>query len=449
MRDTGIELVSVQLLRVLSDQHQKGFELATRETVPVDSSGHKYPLVYVLVARLLHEREIPVTRQRRSFGRIRKLPSGRHQASYLGPDLKVHAADHTFAAKVDAEAWLTDRRREIDRELWSPPATAEQKVTKKRATVKFDDYAKKWVEHRLVKGRPIRPRTKAHYGALLDQHILPTFGKKAVRDITREAVDRWYAKTATDTPTVRAHAYSLLRTILESARTRDKLIDINPCAIAGAGSTDRIIKPKPLNVEQLGVLVTAMPDHLQVMVLLGCWTALRFGELVELRRKDIDVQDNVVMVRRAAVRVNKGWVVGDPKSEAGRRDVSIPPNIIPALTDHLAKNVGPQQDDLLFPARNGGHLQPSTLYRHFYKARTAAGRPDLRWHDLRHSGAVLAAQTGATLAELMQRLGHSTPQAAMRYQHAAQGRDRLIAERMARLAAMPDDPADEGDTPTP
>jgi integrase len=70
----------------------------------------------------------------------------------------------------------------------------------------------------------------------------------------------------------------------------------------------------------------------------------------------------------------------------------------------------------------------------FYKARTTAGRPDLRWHDLRHTGAVLAAQTGATLAELMGRLGHSTPSAAMRYQHAAEGRDLQIARALSAMA---------------
>jgi integrase len=75
------------------------------------------------------------------------------------------------------------------------------------------------------------------------------------------------------------------------------------------------------------------------------------------------------------------------------------------------------------------------MNRWFYKARDKAKRPDLRFHDLRHSGAVLAASTGATLAELMGRLGHSTPQAAMRYQHAAQGRDREIAALLSKLAA--------------
>jgi integrase len=79
-------------------------------------------------------------------------------------------------------------------------------------------------------------------------------------------------------------------------------------------------------------------------------------------------------------------------------------------------------------------MSPSALYAVFYPARERAGRPDLRFHDLRHTGAVLAAATGATLAELMARLGHSTVSAAMRYQHAAADRDKAIAEALSRLA---------------
>ena len=89
---------------------------------------------------------------------------------------------------------------------------------------------------------------------------------------------------------------------------------------------------------------------------------------------------------------------------------------------------------MLFPAADGtSNLATTTFYRHFYRARDAAGRPDLRFHDLRHTGAVLAAATGATLAELMARLGHSTPGAALRYQHAAQGRDAEIARALSAL----------------
>ena len=105
-----------------------------------------------------------------------------------------------------------------------------------------------------------------------------------------------------------------------------------------------------------------------------------------------------------------------------------------AVQGHLAAHVGANDDALLFAAQHGGHLAKSTLSRHFYAARLLAGRPDLRFHDLRHTGAVLAAATGASLAELMGRLGHGTPQAALRYQHVAQDRDQAIAELLSKLA---------------
>jgi integrase len=87
-----------------------------------------------------------------------------------------------------------------------------------------------------------------------------------------------------------------------------------------------------------------------------------------------------------------------------------------------------------YPSAPNHHLAPASLYRVFYPARKVAGRPDLRWHDLRHTGAVLAASTGASLAELMARLGHSTPQAALKYQHASRGRDAEIAALLSKLA---------------
>lgn len=193
-------------------------------------------------------------------------------------------------------------------------------------------------------------------------------------------------------------------------------------------------KIRPASVEELGTLTAEMPERLRLMVTLASWCALRFGEAVELRRGDIDLSQEVIRIRRAAVRTKGAYTVDTPKSDAGIRDVAIPPHIIPMIEAHLAKFVDRKRDSLIFPTDNGGYLQPSTLYRHWYKARATAGREDLRWHDLRHSGAVLAAATGASLAELMARLGHSTPQAAMRYQHAAAGRDREIAALLSKLA---------------
>lgn len=366
--------------------------------------------------------------EKRSFGNIRKLPSGRYQVRFTDPDGTHIKAPKTFAAKIDAEAWLTDRRREIDAGLWNAAAVAQpEKVT-------FGAYATAWLDGRQVAGRPIKQRTREHYQALLDDHLLDAFGARQLNGISPKDVRTWYGSTLTDRPTLRSHAYSLLRTIMGSA-VNDELISANPCRITGAGRTKRVHRIRPASVEELATVTAAMPERLQLMVTLSSWCALRFGETVELRRGDIDLDDEVIRIRRAAVRTNGGtFDVTTPKSDAGVRDVAIPPHIIPQIKSHLSRFVADKRDSLVFANETGRHLQPSTLYRHWYKARAVAGRDDLRWHDLRHSGAVLAAATGASLAELMARLGHSTPQAAMRYQHAAQGRDREIAALLSKLA---------------
>ena len=170
---------------------------------------------------------------------------------------------------------------------------------------------------------------------------------------------------------------------------------------------------------------------------------LRFGELTELRRSDIDMKNGRIKIRRAVVHVDGKAIVGTPKSDAGIRDVAIPPHLMAVVKSHIAEHAAFGRDGLLFPATGGGHLAPSSLYGRaptrtrtgwgFYNARAAAGRPDLRFHDLRHTGAVLAAATGATLAELMARLGHSTQGAALRYQHAAADRDLEIARRLSAM----------------
>jgi integrase len=83
--------------------------------------------------------------------------------------------------------------------------------------------------------------------------------------------------------------------------------------------------------------------------------------------------------------------------------------------------------------RTATHMRDDIYRKYWEKARRAIGKPTLRVHDLRHVGAVLAAQSGATTAELMHRLGHTTPQMALRYQHVAEGRDAELAERLSKL----------------
>jgi integrase len=365
-----------------------------------------------------------VVTKRSQFGNVRRLPSRRWQARYTGADGLAYTAPLTFDARGDAQTWLSTIRADLIRGLWVPP-NAGQSMT-------FSEYAETWLGD-----RPLKPRTRELYRSLLDNRLLPAFGDRSLTAITPAAIRKWHADTGEAAPTARAHAYGLLKAILATALS-DELIATNPAHIRGAGTAKRRHQVKPASLAELAALVTAMPARYQAMTLLAAWTGVRFGELTELRRKDLDSKAGILHVRRAVARVGGKPVIGTPKSSAGSRDVAIPPHLLPILKRHILAHAEPGRDGLLFPAAAGGHMAPSTLYKVFSVARGQAGlSKTFRWHDLRHTGAVLAASTGATLAELMARLGHSTPSAALRYQHAAAGRDMQIAKALSAMAETP------------
>ncbi|WP_122263684.1 tyrosine-type recombinase/integrase [Ornithinimicrobium cerasi] len=369
---------------------------------------------------------------RRGFGTLRRLPSKRWQATYVGPDLARHTAPHTFTAKVDAEAWLAKEWALVNGDGWVPPKRRAE-LAERLAPPTFEEYARQWLADRSLK-----PRTREGYEHLLRRYLEPEFGDLLVSDLTPALVRRWWASLSPDHPTVNARAYALLRAILTTAVT-DELLASNPCRVRAASNPPTKKEIRPATVAELDVLVREMPDQLGALVMLCAWCALRVGEVLELRRSDLDLNRGVVKVTRAVSWVRGQPIVGTPKSAAGTREVSVPPHILPLLQEHLEKHVGPSAGALLFPSMRDRerHLQPTVLHTAWRKARAAAGREDLRIHDLRHTGATMAAMTGATLAELQARLGHSTVAAALRYQDAAQGRDAEIAAKLSELARPP------------
>ena len=360
-------------------------------------------------------------RKRRGFGRIRQLPSGRYQAAYLGPDDKIHNAERTYSSESDAEGWLSAERRKIDLGTWGPSERSDG------VTVRA--YARRWLDQ-----RQLRTRTRAHYESMLDRLIEPELGDVKLAKLTPARVREWHAGLGNAHPTRNAHAYALLHAICATA-VQDEAIDANPCRIRAAMQTQRKRAVDVLTPAQLNQLAAAMPAELSASVLLAGWCGLRWGETSELRRKDVGPGCAVLRVRRAVTYRKGEFHVGPPKTAAGVRDVAVPPHIRPMLKAHLRQHVGSAPDALLFPFDGGESHQHGDQYRPYWeKARANIGKPNLRVHDLRHVGAVLAAQSGATTAELMHRLGHTTPQMALRYQHVAENRDAEIAKRLSQLA---------------
>src|SRR3954454_175565 len=164
--------------------------------------------------------------RRRSFGTIRRLPSGRYQARYPGSDGRLRTAPDTFESRSDAARFLAAVETDMQRGLWSDPKTGD-------TTLRV--YAGAWLAERRVRGRPLAPRTVDTYRHSLDMWILPFLGEMPLRTLTPAVVRRWHAELAASTGTTPTRqAYSLLRAILNTA-VADDAIGRNPCRIRGAG----------------------------------------------------------------------------------------------------------------------------------------------------------------------------------------------------------------------
>ena len=127
--------------------------------------------------------------------------------------------------------------------------------------------------------------------------------------------------------------------------------------------------------------------------------------------------------------------VGPTKTRESRRVVSVPPHVQSAVLEHLQRHVGEGGEALLFVEPSTGSFAGEKRFRTAWEAaRDAIGQPQLHFHDLRHAAGVLAAHSGATVRELMDRLGHTTPGMSMRYQHTAANRAAELADRLSALA---------------
>jgi integrase len=360
---------------------------------------------------------------RRQFGSVRHLPSGRWQARYRLPSGEMVSAPITFLTKGDAGRWLSSVETDRTRGLWLDP---------RAGRMRLEEYAKDWLKSRVR----LAVRTREIYESQLRLHILPSLvdgvpalGRVALADLTPELIRLWYATLAVErSPSVAAKAYTRLRQILRQAVIDDR-IGKNPCRI-DQGGVERTPEQRFVSLNDLYGIADAVPARYRALILTAGLAGLRQGELFALRRSDLNLESATLSVRRKRLRLASGEVIeGDPKSEAGRRTVSLPKLLVAELRPHLLQFAEAGATGYVFVGLTGLPLERSNFRsRVWVPATEKAGVTGVRFHDLRHTAGTLAARTGATTKELMARLGHASPRASMIYQHAAAERDRLIAE---------------------
>lgn len=382
-------------------------------------------------------------RRRAGFGAVEKLPSGRYRARWRDPSGRRATADQTFASIGSARSYLATVEADILRRSYRAP----RRVSKTLAS-----YGAEWIE-----ARPnLKDSTRHQYGIDFRRHIDPYLGQFMLDRIDPASVREWHStltarlkSTLNDSPedgrstsgrrdgtaTV-ARSYRLLRAILQTS-VDDELLLSNPCRIAGASESRSGERPT-LSVADLAALAKAVPAHYRALVILAGFSGLRAGEIAPLRPRDVRLSGAVpnVSVNRRFYRVAGVLTVDTPKSQAGGRTVALPAFVAAELRRHLAEHrPAAGQDDLVF-VTTGGRDVLDTYSQILRRGLDRIGRNDCRGHDLRHSAMTAAAEHGATLATLMQMAGHSTPDAAHRYQHATAEHARRVVAALDATAGQ-------------
>jgi integrase len=355
-----------------------------------------------------------VARMRRSWGALRKLPSGRYQARYLDPETRLMAsAPETFASKTAADRWLAKKRTELD------------------AGTAVDDNASQlpvchwWVGYkRSIQAR--KARTVKAYEAAWRLRIEPRFGDVPVRKVRSGAIDDWVSEmlhSGVSTSKV-VEAIGVLKRILDRA-VRDKALPTNPCAARSVtlprrAETERPVL-SPAEVESLAAAMRHERDRVLVRVLAYC--GLRIGEAFALRWSDVDLKAGLLHIRQSVEDTTGVVIVGPTKTWASR---SVTPPA--ALVSQLRALCG---TGLVFANNKGEHLRYTNWRRDVWDpAVTLSGVVALP-HDLRATCASLLIDAGASPKDVQAHLGHENAETTLRlYARVRPGRSADIAAKL-------------------
>jgi integrase len=206
-----------------------------------------------------------------------------------------------------AEGWLAREREMIQVSAFGgkPWISPKQRAAKARVVGEtLAEYSRRWIENGNQK-----PRTKIGYFDLLENHISPVLGGLAIVKLSAGDVNRWHSRVLVDKPTTKKHANSLLNAICNSA-VEDELLAKNPGQIKRAMNVNRRREPVLISVGELAAAANSIqPERFRALVLIKAWCALRFGEVTELRRKDIDDGCSEIKISRGSpIAEHAGWI---------------------------------------------------------------------------------------------------------------------------------------------
>lgn len=286
-------------------------------------------------------------------------------------------------------------------------------ITEKDQTVQ--QHFERWLAVHKTK---IRHSTYLTYRSAVEKHILPAFGHLALRKLTAQDLDTFYARKMEEglSSSRIAAIHTVIYMALQQA-VRWQLIVRNVSQDASLPRDTQPHERQTLTPEQAQKLLDAAKDHrLEAMLTLALATGMRRGELLALRWRDIDFKNKSLYIQRSVSRLPGGHRVSEPKTASGKRRITLPPFVVEALQQHRLRQLetklkaGPawEEHDLVFCNIYGRFLNSASLYDLFTSLVEKAGLPHMRFHDLRHSAATILLAMGVPVKVIQELLGHSS-----------------------------------------
>jgi integrase len=276
-----------------------------------------------------------------------------------------------------------------------------------------------WLDHWLttIAVRRIRPSTYTRYEGLVRNQLTPKLGHHRLDRLQPEHVEKAYAELLAGglAPASVLQAHRVLSRALKVAMQRGRVAR-NVCTLVDAPTVTRK-EVQPLTVaEARRVLAAATNGRNAARWSVALALGLRQGEALGLPWSAVDLEAGTVTVRQALQRQpGVGLVIVEPKSQAGRRTISIPQPLVEALRSHRATQyqerlrVGSEwhNSGLVFTQPNGRPIDPSADNRRWLEVLSRAGVRRARLHDARHTAATMMLSLGVPARVAMQILGHS------------------------------------------
>ena len=300
------------------------------------------------------------------------------------------------------------------------------------------DYLRRWLE--TTKKPAVRPKTYDDYSAHIERYLVPALGVRRLTQLQPTDIQGLYA-TMLDSlsPRTVRYVHSTLHSALQDA-VRTGQLGRNPAALVTLPKL-KAREARALDASEVARLLEAARNtRFYSLWLLLVTAGLRPGEALGLKWADLD--DGKLRIQRALSRSKAGWKFEEPKTSRSRRTVTLPMTTLRALREHRVKQLEERLKsadyadlDLMFATSSGQPLEFRLLAQRYFKPLLrAAGLPDIRPYDLRHTHATLLLKAGEHPKVVSERLGHhSTVMTMDVYSHVLPDMQQAAAEKVEDL----------------